>query len=971
MLRDSLNRFVRAASMLLIGLLVVACLSGRATIAQTKPVVTGKCEGTFGSYQSAGYLVKAIRIKPLFRFMPGGAILDEALIAAMANLEPGQMSPKVNDPFNMRTLSLLNDQLSVEIERRLLTGRTGVLRVHPTLRNCDEQSAQPTLEIEYVVLTIARPSFRASSFELREGKSREKEETETIETDAARISNKPYVGYNRSRGIYGGTAFSYAVNAGLIEKMDFDASASGSSGVANASLSGSHESDSGLFSYTEWRLGYRYSNIPTDAVRLKEATGVAQFFGATRPLTGHNLFFRFGASLEGGYRQSDLSQPDLPSSVLARSGYGALKMYVGGTLSNKRQDWKASYGLQLGNSGNGASVDYVKQLFDTAYRGRFMLRPYRPLQIDARLNAGSLSTSGGGSIPVVERFFGGNAERDFILGDAWRIRSDPFIRSFPQNRLNRLESGQPIGGSNFFSVNLTIAPTVWSRQLMPREVSRDADLKTALGAQLLNTRKFLRETPIRKSKEISDLAMLIAKLDADPNPAQQLPAGPLKALKATLGCPPTSDDPLREPSSLFSPDSQELVKTICSNASDAEDTVSAAVLPPDDPKAVIVNQDQAKRFLNNPVESNARTLAVGFPDPDPDINQDATLKLLGDDAQKLRAMLETELLSLSGSTQADVAAKLRKAISELSALSNKDENGSLDKAQVEILKGMDAVKNLRAYPALKLKEMLEILTPPTPGSDNLDKHLDNIIKQLGDVSGDVQKELKDEQKKLAQLPAESDEKAAAEKRVADLQEFLALIEVASTYATKAKASHADANAFLDKQLTDETKYSLELLVVGFGGGSPAHLTGVVEGVRELRKPFAARKLTTEWNELQTEANALLSFQKRVKSEFVKLSIPVYEQEANQTVSYVGGVLDVFFRELNLVGVSPVFMFDAARLGPANTVGNGGLRYGVGAGIRFSLVNLDFTAGYSVNPNRRPAEGRGAFVFTMEINDLFR
>ena len=90
-----------------------------------------------------------------------------------------------------------------------------------------------------------------------------------------------------------------------------------------------------------------------------------------------------------------------------------------------------------------------------------------------------------------------------------------------------------------------------------------------------------------------------------------------------------------------------------------------------------------------------------------------------------------------------------------------------------------------------------------------------------------------------------------------------------------------------------------------------------------------------------------------------------------TVSFTGRVLGVFFRELNIVAISPVVTFDAARLGPLNAPGQSGFRYGSGPGIRLSLVNVDFTAGYSFNLNRRMGEGRGAFTFTLDISDLFR
>lgn len=45
-------------------------------------------------------------------------------------------------------------------------------------------------------------------------------------------------------------------------------------------------------------------------------------------------------------------------------------------------------------------------------------------------------------------------------------------------------------------------------------------------------------------------------------------------------------------------------------------------------------------------------------------------------------------------------------------------------------------------------------------------------------------------------------------------------------------------------------------------------------------------------------------------------------------------------------VNPVFVFDAARLWPE---GNG-TRFGIGGGVRFTLVNFNITVGYAVNPN---------------------
>jgi hypothetical protein len=67
----------------------------------------------------------------------------------------------------------------------------------------------------------------------------------------------------------------------------------------------------------------------------------------------------------------------------------------------------------------------------------------------------------------------------------------------------------------------------------------------------------------------------------------------------------------------------------------------------------------------------------------------------------------------------------------------------------------------------------------------------------------------------------------------------------------------------------------------------------------------------------------------------------------------------------------VFMFDAARLRVTDTPNTDRFRYGIGGGIRFSLINVDFTAAYSFNLNPRQNEPRGALVLRMDINDLFK
>jgi hypothetical protein len=120
-----------------------------------------------------------------------------------------------------------------------------------------------------------------------------------------------------------------------------------------------------------------------------------------------------------------------------------------------------------------------------------------------------------------------------------------------------------------------------------------------------------------------------------------------------------------------------------------------------------------------------------------------------------------------------------------------------------------------------------------------------------------------------------------------------------------------------------------------------------------------------------EAKIILTLYSEIHAGAKKIALPIVEKDALPTMLYTERSLGVLFRELNMVAISPFAMFDAARIGPQAGKSFGGVRYGIGGGMRFSLANLDVNLGYSLNPNPRPFERRGAFFFSMDIYDLFR
>ena len=256
-------------------------------------------------YQLANYTVKNITVQPLLRFIPGGSNLEDALSAVISS-QPTASGLRANARFDTAGVSFLEAALNDELERRTLNGKMGLIFARHRVINCDEHAQ--TLDVQYQVLTVARPSYLTTSYETRDRKEKDQEAAGNIEEDRRDFSMAPFVGYNRSRGIFGGSGLSYSTDSMPFRKLAMSASGSGSSAVVEMDMTGSKDLLSGPFSYLEWKTAYRFSNIPTDGFESKEATVAARLFAATRPIGSHKLFFRFGASVEGGNRQSDLPQ---------------------------------------------------------------------------------------------------------------------------------------------------------------------------------------------------------------------------------------------------------------------------------------------------------------------------------------------------------------------------------------------------------------------------------------------------------------------------------------------------------------------------------------------------------------------------------------------------------------------------------------------------------------------------------------
>ncbi len=116
------------------------------------------------------------------------------------------------------------------------------------------------------------------------------------------------------------------------------------------------------------------------------------------------------------------------------------------------------------------------------------------------------------------------------------------------------------------------------------------------------------------------------------------------------------------------------------------------------------------------------------------------------------------------------------------------------------------------------------------------------------------------------------------------------------------------------------------------------------------------------------AKALEQIHAEMERDFSLIDQAAASKQAASEMSYVKRTLDSILYELNFLSLGPVVMFDVAHIGPADA--KLGTRYGVGGGLRFTLVSqVDFTIGYAANPKRLAGERPGAFFFSMRFKDL--
>ena len=121
-------------------------------------------------------------------------------------------------------------------------------------------------------------------------------------------------------------------------------------------------------------------------------------------------------------------------------------------------------------------------------------------------------------------------------------------------------------------------------------------------------------------------------------------------------------------------------------------------------------------------------------------------------------------------------------------------------------------------------------------------------------------------------------------------------------------------------------------------------------------------------QITAAAEGLEEIHSEMEKEFALIDQSAASKQAESEMSYVKRTLNSILYEMNFLSLGPMLMFDVAHMGPAGS--KLGTRYGIGGGLRFTLVShVDFTVGYAANPKRITGEAPGAFFFSMRFKDL--
>lgn len=472
---------------------------------QASAPLAGSCDNL--DLEAAGFKVRSIRIDDPFLFLPWVKARQRRAADQIRALVQGK--PFTYTDAGAKAIEIIErENFLPDTSDRRVKIRVEIVGV----QNCVDGELDLVYRIystQIMPVLSGRPEERVRE---RQEPQTSAGQTTVVTPEASPFHFRPIAGYDLTNLLSAGARME--VTSHKFWKLPLESvliEGQGNSRIHyfSAGLEGSFDGsvESGWLAHAQWLLNYTNYRLPTGAGKIKGGYLTAQFAGVTKPFLNGNFTFQFGAALDGGNRQSDLTGVVIAPDTVADAGVGTLKLYAGLDARLSRHVFSVSYGLELGSSGPAARVDWRKHIFDARHTFWYSLGNHRLLDVESRFTLGSLQVPG--RVPLPERFFGGNNEEFLIAGDMWQIRANPVIRAIPGSKFFRTPEGA--GSRNFLSYNLTAAYGFWRKTLIPEELIADPDFNSQLQGSLTTVTSTLQNYYASKDPHF---AKVVAQLPA-------------------------------------------------------------------------------------------------------------------------------------------------------------------------------------------------------------------------------------------------------------------------------------------------------------------------------------------------------------------------------------------------------------------------------------------------------------------------
>jgi hypothetical protein len=551
------------------GVAVQLAISLLLLFAATLPAVAQRCSQPLNTqfYQDHGYTIRKIEFKNPLDFL---FLVHHQLQKLKDALPIAEKQPFSKTNYDASAELL---EKAVKSDDSFGNSPAKVVMVSASIQNCQEEDTAPkTVDVVYHIFsTDPLLSVRALP-EKRQDTVEEPATAAAEENTKAYYKIRPLLGYEDARRGYGGIDLRLKIPGQIFDGLHLSASGSPTSRTIDFQLDGSKVPNLRALERAEYHLAYNYSKLPVSNLRLAEGSFQARFIGFSKPFGTDSspILLRYGASVELGNQQSNLTATIPPSGTITNSAYGAIRAYAGITKTTRYSEITLSYGLQIGGAGLD-DLSFSRHIGDIVYSRRFPARTHSPWDIQARFSLGGITGSRG--ILINDRFFGGNSVTPFIPGDAWFIPGGPIVRSIPSNRLN----GGGFGGTSFYSTNLTIGKVIIFEPLIPREVEEADGFDSGVRAGENTAEGYFFDYYLASTPEYQTLTIDHAKKLKEDLTAVQ---ATFTAIRATGAISPSFDKILKKAESLARL-SQNIIRRVIVPEDQTSSQKLAAFLNPD------------------------------------------------------------------------------------------------------------------------------------------------------------------------------------------------------------------------------------------------------------------------------------------------------------------------------------------------------------------------------------------------------